>query len=96
VSVNAAQNTTVQIAVPPAANTFVSLMSVNGWITILSRVDSSFPLNQYWADYKKGFGDLSSNFWLGLERIYQLTNGATNGQQLYRLRVEVQSERTNG
>jgi hypothetical protein len=72
------------------------MMSVNGWLIILSRIDSSFPLRQNWTSYKAGFGDVMSNFWLGLEHIYQLTNGATNGQKIYRLRVEVQSNDTRG
>jgi hypothetical protein len=94
VSDNAVQNTTLRIAIPPAMNTYTTVMSVNGWLTILSRVDSRFSTNKTWLSYKEGFGNATSNFWLGLERIYQLTNGATDRQQIYRLRLEVQSNAT--
>jgi hypothetical protein len=43
-------------------------MSVNGWLTILSRVDSNFPTGLTFDAYQSGFGDISSNFWLGLEK----------------------------
>ena len=52
----------------------------------MSRISSSFPVNLAWNDYKVGFGDNESNFWLGLEKIYQLTN---NGGHSYRLRIEM-------
>jgi hypothetical protein len=94
VSEYAAQNVTVNVTIPPSTGT-ISLMSVNGWLTILSRIDSTFPLRQNWVKYKTGFGDVTSNFWLGLERIFQLTNIATNGGVMYRLRFELQSNDTH-
>ncbi|KAH3792081.1 fibroleukin-like [Dreissena polymorpha] len=44
-----------------------------GWIVIQRRADGSMDFNRTWADYKAGFGDLSGEFWLGNEHIYQLT-----------------------
>lgn len=38
-----------------------------------------------WNAYKNGFGDLDDEHWLGLERIYALTNG-----KKYKLRVDIQ------
>ena len=31
-----------------------------------------------WSEYKYGFGSLSSDYWIGLEELYNLTN--TQGQ----------------
>ena len=69
-----AQNSTVSVPIPPAMNNSIPLRSVAGWLTILSRVDLNFPLNLYWHNYSIGFGDIMSNFWLGLENIYHLTS----------------------
>ena len=38
-----------------------------------------------WCDYKQGFGDLSGEFWLGLDKINRLTRNTTN-----RLRVDLE------
>lgn len=73
------------------STTNVSLMSVNGWLTILSRIDSTFPVGLTYNDYKTGFGSFQSNLWLGLENIYRLTNSAVNGGRSYRLRFELLS-----
>jgi Fibrinogen beta and gamma chains, C-terminal globular domain len=66
-------------------------MSVNGWLTIMSRINANFPSSLNWTMYKSGFGEITSNFWLGLERIFQLTNINNNGGVMYRLRFELQS-----
>ena len=51
-----------------------------GWIVIQRRVDATVCFIRTWADYKRGFGNLNGNFWLGLEKIHQLAapgRGAT-------------------
>jgi hypothetical protein len=62
--------------------------SVNNWIVIQSRVDSTYPMNLYWKSYLNGFGNASADgtFWLGLNNMYLLTSqsGST-----YRLRIEL-------
>ncbi|ESO01514.1 hypothetical protein HELRODRAFT_144735, partial [Helobdella robusta] len=54
------------------------------WIVIQQRVDGSQSFNQLWDEYKSGFGVYDKNFWLGLEKMHQLTTSAD-----YRLRFEV-------
>ncbi|XP_052895289.1 ryncolin-2-like [Anopheles moucheti] len=45
-----------------------------GWIVIQHRFDGSTYFNRIWNEYKNGFGNLNGEFWLGLDRIYQLTS----------------------
>ncbi|KAM8718061.1 hypothetical protein ACLKA7_004721 [Drosophila subpalustris] len=44
-----------------------------GWTIILSRLDGSVNFNRSWNAYKKGFGDLDGEFFLGLDKIHALT-----------------------
>ena len=49
------------------------------------RRDGTGNFNRNWLAYKNGFGVLSGNFWLGLEKIHRLTNKGLPAN----LRVEV-------
>ncbi|KAL9983038.1 hypothetical protein ACROYT_G005162 [Oculina patagonica] len=55
-----------------------------GWTVLQKRLDGSVDFYRDWADYKNGFGDLNGEFWLGLDKIYRLTNSDTN-----KLRVDL-------
>ncbi|XP_056014825.1 fibrinogen C domain-containing protein 1-A-like [Ostrea edulis] len=56
-----------------------------GWTVIQKRQDGSTDFFKTWADYKKGFGDPSKNYWFGNDAIHYLTK--TNQE----LRVELLS-----
>ncbi|XP_034474858.1 ficolin-1-like [Drosophila innubila] len=51
-----------------------------GWTIILRRMDGSVDFHRSWNIYKKGFGDLDGEFFLGLEKIHALT--AERSQEL--------------
>lgn len=55
-----------------------------GWTVIQRRINGSIDFYRNWQDYKHGFGDLRTEFWLGNDKIHQLTN-----QGRYVLRIDL-------
>ncbi|XP_055956868.1 ficolin-1-like [Patella vulgata] len=50
-------------------------MKSSGGRTLLQHHESSsFYFNRTWQEYKDGFGSLTSDHWLGLDKLYYLTN----------------------
>ncbi|XP_017004370.2 angiopoietin-related protein 1-like [Drosophila takahashii] len=46
-----------------------------GWIVVLRRQDGSVDFQRRWMEYKDGFGNLTGEFFIGLEKLHQLTKG---------------------
>ena len=56
-----------------------------GWTIFQRRVDGSVDFYRDWADYKNGFGKLTGEFWLGLDKIHRLS---ASGQNVLRVDLE--------
>uniref|UniRef100_A0A671PWR1 Tenascin-N-like n=1 Tax=Sinocyclocheilus anshuiensis TaxID=1608454 RepID=A0A671PWR1_9TELE len=63
-----------------------------GWIVFQRRNTGKLDFMRRWREYMKGFGELTDEFWLGLEKIHELTNTPT--QYEVRFDLGLGSERT--
>ncbi|KFB45832.1 AGAP004917-PA-like protein [Anopheles sinensis] len=58
-------------------NTFVRNLNIstlrNPWTTIQHRFNGSIDFFRNWNAYKNGFGQQRGEFWIGLEKLYQMT-----------------------
>ena len=59
--------------------------SGGGWTVFQKRLDGSVDFYRTWNSYKYGFGNTTSEFWLGLESIRRLTNS-----EGYKLRIDLE------
>ncbi|XP_022095922.1 ficolin-3-like [Acanthaster planci] len=62
-----------------------------GWIVFQRRFDGSVNFNRNWTEYRDGFGDLTGEFWLGNEKLRQLTS-----QKEWLLQTDLKFTGTNG
>merc|ERR1712048_1411928 len=66
----------------PGFNTKKNTECRDGWIVFQKRTSNSVNFFTNWAQYKNGFGD-ASNFWLGNDNLYQLTNAGYNKARIW-------------
>nr|XP_022296425.1 tenascin-R-like [Crassostrea virginica] len=59
------------------------------WMMIQRRMDGSVNFYRGWAEYKTGFGDINTEFWIGLDNIRLLV---MNGYTILRVELEDGSE----
>ncbi|XP_013418506.1 fibrinogen-like protein 1 [Lingula anatina] len=55
-----------------------------GWMLLQRRESNKVDFNRNWAEYRKGFGDVTRDFWIGNENLFLFTN-----QDFYKLRVDL-------
>ena len=56
-----------------------------GWTVFQKRYNGAVDFFRAWDDYKRGFGNLNGEFWLGLDKIHRLTARSSN-----KLRVDLE------
>ena len=74
---------TVADVLPTYLLPYSSDLENGGWTVIQRRVDDGVDFYRGWDDYATGFGNLNGSFWLGNERIHELTQACDNGAKLY-------------
>ena len=61
----------------------MSINGLHGWTVIQRRLNNITPFNRTWQEYKNGFGDASSNYWIGLQKIRDILGAESTTFQLY-------------
>lgn len=44
-----------------------------GWTVVLNRVDGGVNFFRNWLEYKQGFGNLGGEFWMGLDKLHEVS-----------------------
>ncbi|XP_071795900.1 uncharacterized protein [Asterias amurensis] len=57
---------------------FCDMTKHTGWIVVQRRYNGSVNFNRNWTEYKKGFGSMDDEFWLGNEILHNLTDAEGN------------------
>lgn len=54
-----------------------------GWTVISRRRNDDITFNRNWTAYRNGFGEFNENFWLGLQKIKDITDYDSQTYELY-------------
>uniref|UniRef100_A0A3B3VL54 Fibrinogen C-terminal domain-containing protein n=1 Tax=Poecilia latipinna TaxID=48699 RepID=A0A3B3VL54_9TELE len=78
-------NTKPQISVL-VLKVYCEMRQTDGWIVIQRRSGGVVSFDRGWAQYRHGFGSLTYDHWLGLEKMRMLTKDTT---KVWTLRVDL-------
>ncbi|XP_033639071.1 microfibril-associated glycoprotein 4-like [Asterias rubens] len=67
---------------------FCDMTKHTSWIVAQRRYNGSVNFNRSWIEYKKGFGSMDGEFWLGNEILHKLTNAEGN----WTIRLDITNE----
>ncbi|XP_043245747.1 angiopoietin-related protein 7-like [Amphibalanus amphitrite] len=74
----------------PPVEAYCDMETVGGNWTVIQRRDDIKPHQDFflgWGDYKEGFGNVTKEFWWGLEHLFQLTSSGRR----YELRIDLEA-----
>ncbi|XP_062137383.1 ficolin-2-like [Drosophila sulfurigaster albostrigata] len=75
---------TIQVpGLPPFAVACETRTAGAGWTTIQRRQDGSENFYRSWNEYRKGFGNLHGEFFIGLENLHAMTSAEPNELYIY-------------
>ena len=60
----------------------------SGWLVVARRAGGKRDFNKTWRHYKKGFGPLDKDFWIGLDAMYLLTHPFVSTELRFDMRHE--------
>lgn len=60
-----------------------SSLAGSGWTVVQRRQDGTENFNRPWEDYRMGFGNLRAEFFIGLEKLYFLTQSQPHELYIY-------------
>uniref|UniRef100_A0A3B4UWQ5 Fibrinogen C-terminal domain-containing protein n=1 Tax=Seriola dumerili TaxID=41447 RepID=A0A3B4UWQ5_SERDU len=65
---------------------YCEMRADGGWMVFQRRSGQAVSFNRKWAEYKNGFGDVTKDHWLGLEKVSSVTKDKT---KKWTLRVDL-------
>ncbi|XP_070133448.1 fibrinogen-like protein 1 [Drosophila bipectinata] len=60
----------------PGVSAFEAPCNGSGWTVIQRRMDGSVDFNRNWTEYRDGFGNVTGEFFIGLEKLYHITQSS--------------------